>query len=846
MRVLFLGLFLAVQSVARVACSQTIPPQSATLSVQITEVGTGKPVAFVSGYLKRGRNGGTADENGRLGLNIRQLPDTLLLSEVGYESVMLPLTALPTEPLTIQMRAVTGQLDEVVVTGYRDPGRALMKKIIANKQTNDPQRLTRWTRNNYLRTEVDIENLSANQKRKLLTTLLKVYQRYQNDTSARTSLPIFFREQYRKEYHTRSPQHDAAYLVSEQNLGLQTDQLGPKLDRFNLPLNPYDGIIAIQKTSFVGPVSDIGLAVYAFDKPDTLIDSGHYRYRLTFRPRSKAENGFVGTLLVEDGSYAIREVDMHTNPGANLNFVRSLAIRQTYLPLDDTDRGTVWVMAKNALHYSFENGLGLLGLPTHIDSTDRTVSIRSTSVYGHYKINPEGVTSTNFALPEQTTPNSATFTDAYRLSPLSLRERAIYQAVDSLKHNRQFHNTTRMAAFISSGYWDVQNKVRLGPYSSLLSSNLTEGIRIRTGVWTLDGFDPRWCLWGYVAYGTRDRRFKETMGVKYVPSRSPYRKYELMLTNDYDALTANDDVMDNDNLFTLALRKPIPVYQNFLRQIRLSHERDLSPLWSVKSYYSYGSMTPTFRFSYAPSDEIVNVADSSAAGVPVALLKTLFNSEVGATFRYARNERTTLLNYDKLRLYTLLPVWQFHLAAGLPLYRNTYFDYWKASIGLSQEMPAPFKGLFYYNLTGGVVVGTVPLLLLHIPRGNPNYVADKYAFYGMSPYEFAADRYVSLLTRYSLGGLVFDRIPLVRKLGLRERVTANLFWGGLSEANQNFNRINSFRTTGNTPYAEAGFGVENILKLFSIDAIWRLTHLSQVDAARITRFGIYTGLKLQF
>jgi hypothetical protein len=161
-------------------------------------------------------------------------------------------------------------------------------------------------------------------------------------------------------------------------------------------------------------------------------------------------------------------------------------------------------------------------------------------------------------------------------------------------------------------------------------------------------------------------------------------------------------------------------------------------------------------------------------------------------------------------------------------------------------MPAPFKGSLYYNLTGGVVLGTVPLLLLQIPRGNPNYVADKYAFYGMSPYEFAADRYVSLLTRYSLGGLILDRIPLLNKLGLRERLTANLFWGSLSGTNRDFNKINTFRTTSSTPYAEAGVGVENILNLFSIDAIWRLNYLDGADQSRITRFGIYTGLKLQF
>lgn len=158
----------------------------------------------------------------------------------------------------------------------------------------------------------------------------------------------------------------------------------------------------------------------------------------------------------------------------------------------------------------------------------------------------------------------------------------------------------------------------------------------------------------------------------------------------------------------------------------------------------------------------------------------------------------------------------------------------------------PLKGNFYYNIGVGKIFGTLPLLLLHIPRGNPFYIADRYAFYGMSPYEFAADGYVSLLTRYSLGGLILDKIPLLNKLNLRERITANFFWGDLTTNNIAFNKLNTFRITGNIPYAEVGIGVENIFNFFSIDCVWRLNHLDGVDVARITRFGIYTGVKIQF
>lgn len=391
---------------------QSTPPASYTLTVHLTEQGTGTPVPFVSGYLKTGRTGNTADEQGTLSLVVKQWPDTLFLSEVGYEPVSVPLTGPPAGALTITMKVVTGQLDEVVVTGYRDPGKALMKQVIAHKRQNDPQRLTRWTRTNYGRTEVDIENLSANQKRKLLSTMLRVYQQYQHDSSASTSLPVFFREQFRKEYHTRSPQSDVSYLVSEQNLGLQTDELGPKLDRFNVPVNPYDGVVSILKTSFVGPVSDLGLSFYTVDEPDTLVEDGRSRYRLRLRPRHNNDNTFEGSFLIDADSYAIRRVDMRTSSGANLNFIQNLTVRQDFVPVADGEKGTAWVMTRNELRYGFQNGLGLLGLPTRIDSTCRTVSIRNTSVYGTYQINPPGITATNFAATEQSSPAAKIFTDA--------------------------------------------------------------------------------------------------------------------------------------------------------------------------------------------------------------------------------------------------------------------------------------------------------------------------------------------------------------------------------------------------------------------------------------------------
>mgnify|MGYP006304750269 FL=1 len=52
------------------------------------------------------------------------------------------------------------------------------------------------------------------------------------------------------------------------------------------------------------------------------------------------------------------------------------------------------------------------------------------------------------------------------------------------------------------------------------------------------------------------------------------------------------------------------------------------------------------------------------------------------------------------------------------------------------------------------------------------------------------------------------------------------------------------------PYIEASAGIENILKLFRIDAMWRLTYLERPENVdnytKIPRFGFRAQLKVEF
>ena len=113
----------------------------------------------------------------------------------------------------------------------------------------------------------------------------------------------------------------------------------------------------------------------------------------------------------------------------------------------------------------------------------------------------------------------------------------------------------------------------------------------------------------------------------------------------------------------------------------------------------------------------------------------------------------------------------------------------------------------------------------------------------MAPYEFATDRYISLHTRFSLGGALFDKIPLIQKLGWRERFSFNGYWGDMNNANIEYNKSSNFNLIGKNPFMEASVGIENIFHIMSIEYYRRLNYLNNPYAKRD---GVYLGITLVF
>ena len=121
--------------------------------------------------------------------------------------------------------------------------------------------------------------------------------------------------------------------------------------------------------------------------------------------------------------------------------------------------------------------------------------------------------------------------------------------------------------------------------------------------------------------------------------------------------------------------------------------------------------------------------------------------------------------------------------------------------------------------------------------------------------EFITDKNVSLNVQHAFDGFILNKIPLVKKLKMREYAMFKATYGGLDAANNPLNNsaLYHFPTDANgqsltygfgkTPYMEAGFGIGNIFKILRIDFTRRLDYL---DHANVSKWRVQGELLFDF
>lgn len=825
----YLSQFALVSTLLLLLVPQEYYAQTTNVSGKIVDAITREPLPFVNVLLQGTKAGGSSDFEGYYSVSTTEKCDSLIISYVGYNRVIRAVKYGVSQTINIGLTQGV-DLTVIEITPGENPAHRILKKIIAKKDKNDSDKLSAYEYEAYNKIEFDLNNISDDLKnKKLLQPFSFIFDNIDSsNVKEKPYLPVFMTESISDFYYRKNPKTRNEVITASKVAGLENASVSQFMGDMYQKINIYDNTIIVFGKNFISPISDNALFYYKFYLIDSMMIDGYLCYQLQFKPKRKQELAFVGNLWATDSSYAIKQIEMSIAGDANINFINSTAVVQTYTEVD-----SAWMMEKERLVIDFN--------PYPIDQKKKKlmgIYGRKTTSYTDFKINmPNEDTfyslTDNLKVKDDAFDKTEDFWIKSRHDTLSENEREIYHMVDTLQSLPVYRTWVDIIQLFVTGY-KTKGNFEYGPYYNIYSFNEIEGQRFRFGGRTSDKFSKTYELSGYLAFGTRDEKLKYSLGMRCFIDRKPRTLVGIYYKNDNEILGQSQNGFTTDNILASLFRiTPLRNLTN-VRQVNAYIEREWFTGFSSKLSFFNRQMMPLADFHY----------EYQKTPSKTAFKESITTSEVRLLTRFAYNEKYLNGTFSRSSLGTRYPIIQAQYTLGIKNIFFSDYDYQKLTVNLDDRIRINPIGYFDYVLEYGKTWGTLPYPLMSIHGGNETYIYDIYAYNSMNYYEFVSDEYASFTLSHHFDGFFFNKIPLMRKLKWREVVGGKALIGKVNAKNSDLLIFPAFLTTlNNGPYLETSAGIENIFKIFRVDAVWRLSYL---DNPRAIPFSIKGTLQFTF
>ena len=825
----------------------------------VTDALTTKPMEYISVYFKNTASGCLTNYNGEFFVRDSSGADTLVVDAIGYEKVYLKLKAGQNTGLKIQMKPANIRLTEAVVRPKKErykkkenPAIELIRNVIANKDKNRMEDNDYYKCDLYEKLTISLDDYNPDFEKKKKLAYLKQYI----DTSEITGKPILtvsIRETLNEYYYRKSPKEEKTIRKAQQHLGLDKEfdhngGLSVSLEQLFTGVDIFDNEIAFLANRFVSPISStMATAYYKYYIMDTVRVDGIPCTDLAFVPYNSQSFGFTGRLYItNDGKFSVKKVQLNFPSSSNINWIDKLRIDQEFTQAE----GGAWTLKQEDSYVNLTLIEGTQGLFAHQTryfdnhTTDTTVLIGNPA----YKIDG----------PLEILPDVKSYDTAYwdenRLTPLNKREQAVPQASKEISEKSSVTTWMRvMDAFISeyipTSESKATSKFDFGPILSYAGHNYIEGLRLRLGGMTTANLSKRWFANGYIAYGLRDEKVKGSIQLIHSFNEKHYHSGERPLNNlsvSYTYDIFSPEVIGEQHGVLTSIKAGTVKKLQYIRKTNLKYEKQWTNSFRTSFWVENRKFTPattndpgTLRY-----DKILS--DGTTVRIP-----NITASELGVQLRWAPGEKnfnavTQMANMDKDT-----PIFSLSHMAGIKGLLGGEYNYQHTEFEAFKRFHLSVAGFMDVKLSMGKIWGQIPYPLLIMPTANQSFVYKRETFHMMNALEFATDQYAQLNMTWHMKGLIFNRIPLIKHLKLREILVFNGLVGSLSEKNDpTLRHAGLFELPEGTgpmngvPFLEVGAGIENIFQMFRVVYYYRITHrdsnLSWLGKWGGIRFGVYT------
>ena len=758
---------------------------------------------------------------------------TLTFSCMGYKEEKVNVTKATPSRLTIKLKPDTKSLQEVVIKAEKkryvrkdNPAVELMKRVIEAKKDSKLENHDFYMYNKYQKLSMALNDYKVKELDSTDVGKVKFTQQAElSPYNGKMVVPISLDETVIQHIYRKDPKTEKDIITGEQSTGLNQlfatgEMVNTTLKEVFQDVDIYDNYIKLLKFPFLSPIGAGATAFYRYYIVDTVLVDRDSCYHLQFTPNNPQDIGFNGEIyILKDSTLHVKKCQLSIPPKSDVNFVSSLHIDQVYSKLPNNE----WALTTDDMWAE----MTLL--------SKRLLVVRNTRL-SDYSFDPlhknlfKGTAKIKRMADARNQDDE--FWDKYRAVKLSQKEGGLGDFMTAMSKSKNMRIPllivkTLFENFIETSKPGKPSKFDIGPVISTFSSNFYDGFRLRAGGQTTAAFNKHLFLEAHYTHGFKSggNYYGATATYCFNKKKNSYFEFPqrmIVFESSYDVTSVSDRFLKNskDNLFVNFKTETVNMlYRNNKQRLGFVWETD----------YGLNFNTNLIAESNKPCGDLhfIHVNDGTE---DYRMRTTEWNAEVrfcpGQTYINTKQDRWPI---DKDRPeFTIRHAICFKGILGGQYASN------QTEIGIFKRQWLGSWGRIDLYASGAIQWNKVPFPLLITPPTCISYVEQEGTLNMLRNMEFFMDRRVFWSIAWNMNGKIFNRIPLLKKLKLREYIAFRGVWGSLTDKNnpllnQGDDMLyelpdRSYAIDGSKPYMEMAVGIRNIFKIFGVDYVRRLNY----------------------
>ncbi|WP_406844622.1 DUF5686 family protein [Flavobacterium soyae] len=743
---------------------------------------------------------------------------TFTVSYIGFQTKIIALLENK-KFYTVSLSQKTDDLKEVIVSN-ENPALTIIKKVIANKNNNNPQK--------------KLSSFEYKTYNKLIVTANP------DSIDGRIDSSAVYKDFNKKKINIDSSDYKFKEIISRQHL-FQTEKvsqyqfgnnklketvLGTKIAGFKNPIyeviafnlqsiSIYDNKYELFETKYENPISNTAPATYNYKLLDTVNIKGRETFMIYFKNKHKRKtSGLEGVLYIDSQNFAVAKAVMRIKGVLDISGIHEF----DYVPNEK-----VWFQSNTTFKIvkgKNDDDIKILGGTIQFDgdvsedfeprkkaASDFTYLLSESNNFDiHYNTEtPIKNPSLYIEIKDDASKKPEGFWNQYRKEALDQKSQKTYQLLDSLSVSRRIEKRLGLGRKIINGY------IPIGPVDldlkKIISYNNYEGFRLGLGGVTNDKFSKDFRIEGYTAYGTKDGVVKYNLGAGVLLDQN---------TNTWLNGSYTDDVREIASTVFAVDKRVFKIY-------------DPRPI-NISTFYKYTSWKANVQTKIIPKTEaVVELARTyvepkfdylfnyNGQLYSSFIMTTAMVSIVWAPFSDFMQTPTGRTESDKR-----FPRFTFQYTQSLPNVLDNDFNFGKIDFKTEYEKKYLNGQKTSLLLQGGYAIGDVPLT--HLYNTMPNNltketIIQRITFAGRNSFEtmffneFFSSQYVFFQIKHG-----FERINIMKKVRPSLVLVTRMAWGNMEKPEQH---VGPTYKTLDKGFFESGIELNKIYKGFGLGGFYR-------------------------